>query len=102
MPAVLWFAIGASILCAITSVYLERKNNSIAGPAISALYLCRLCLCRMKSMKEHRMEDINGKTVPTPLPKLQKAPQPFCPVLAFLVTLALMMGAVALVPNMTS
>ena len=36
MPAALWFAIGAAILCAITSVYLGRACTS--APFICAAY----------------------------------------------------------------
>ena len=74
MPAALWFAIGAAILCAITSVYLgNEKIILLQGLHKRPFYLCRLCLCRMKSMKEHRMEDING-SVPTPPPNPKSAP----------------------------
>ena len=52
----------------------------------------------MKSMKEHRMEDINGSR-PNAAPKPKKRPNRFVRFLAFLVTLALMVGAVALVAN---
>ena len=102
MPAALWFAIGAAILCAITSVYLgTKKIILLQGLHKRPFYLCRLCLCRMKSMKEHRMEDINGSR-PNAAPKPKKRPNRFVRFLAFLVTLALMVGAVAWWPTMTS
>ena len=40
MPAALWFAIGAAILCAITSVYLGTKKLFYCRACTSAPFIC--------------------------------------------------------------